>query len=33
MNVVLCKCLLEGDCFPGAIAELRDERNVFAGVE
>lgn len=33
MNVVLCKCLLEGDCFSGAIAELREERNVFSGVE
>lgn len=33
MNMVPCKCMLEGNCLSGEIDELRDERSVLAGVE
>ena len=33
MNMVPCKCMLEGNCHSGEIDELRDERSVLAGVE
>lgn len=34
MDMVLGKCILEGDCFSGeVITELRDERSSLVGVE